>query len=312
MQMPSELEPAVDAYGSKARRSALADFVELWALDGQNPTVAAVGDYVRDNGWLGLWNEAYTDPAVDTDAVDEALADEADGGGTAVFDLHQEREELLGARYPFQRVGERLQFVGAGDEPYLGLLCLTIAHAYAIPAPVRPTSVFEEVVTRALQTRLQRAVNFGGLRAAHPDFAAALLAAGPTLQLEPTPDAAPHAVSANDEHVDVIGHAHWGDQRPGKWTMVGQVTCGTSDTWPRKMAEVPVPGWASYLNAVIDPLAFLAVPHHVEEGHFSYLVTHHRRLLLDRPRLTRWLPELSADERALVAAVRSATVSPAP
>lgn len=310
--MPADLEPSIDAYGSKARRSALADFAELWALDGQHPTAAALGDYARDNGWTTLQDEAYTSPSTEADAVDEDIVDDPDGAGDVVFAVLDERADLLGARYPFRREGQRLRFTGAAHEPYLGLLCLTLAHSYGIPTSVEPTKVFEDLVSRVLEARFQRALNFSRLRATHPDFRSGLLAAGEVLELEPTPSSAPHAVKAKDEGVDVLAHLHWGDQRPGKWTAVGQATCGKSDTWPAKMAEVAVAGWTQYLNSVIDPLAFLAVPHHVEPGHFSYLVRSQRRLLLDRPRLARWLPGLSSDLVALVGAVRDSAVAEAP
>lgn len=310
--MPSDLEPSIDAYGSKARRSALADFAEFWALDGQHPTAASLGDYARDNGWTTLWDEAYTSPATEAEAVDEDIVDDPDGAGDIVFAVLDERADLLGARYPFRRVGQRLHFTGAAHEPYVGLLCLTLAHAYDIPTPVAPTEVFEDIVGDALEARLQRALNFSRLRAAHPDFRSALLAAGELLDLEPTPVSAPHAVKAKDERVDIIAHTYWGDQRPGKWTTIGQATCGKSDTWSAKMAEASVRGWAQYLNAVIDPLAFLAVPHHVETGHFSYLVINQGRVLLDRLRLARWLPGLSSDLVALVGAVRGSAVAKAP
>lgn len=308
--MPSELEPNIDVYGSKARRSAIADFVELWALHGQHPTAAALGDYVRDNGWMRKWGEAYTAapaPSDDEDVLEDALE-----AGDDVFAILDERAELLGARYPFQREGQRLTFSGAGDEPYVGLLCLTLAHAYRLVVSTPPTSVFEDVVAQVVQNRVDRAVNFGRIRRDHPDFPSALLAIGRPLLLEPTPAAAPHAIRAVDEHVDIVGHLDWGDSRIGKWSLVGQATCGSSDTWVGKMAEVPVGAWTSYLNTVIDPLALLAVPHHVEAGHFAYLVTGHRRLLLDRARLARWLDDPVEGLSALVTALLDQAVVGAP
>lgn len=309
--MTTELEPNIDAYGSRARTCALADFVELWALGNQHPSMADLGDYIGDAAWGRKMQELYTPPpaAPTQPEYDEDISENASAAARRVFDVLEERGRLLGDRYPFNLVNGRLYFIGARESPYLVPFAITIAHAYRIAVAHPVEDVFEETVTRVLARCARRAVNFSRVRSAHPDFDLALLDAGDQIGLRVTPRAMNRAIHANDEKVDVIVHLDWRDDRVGAWTMIGQVTCAVSDEWGGKLQEVPVPGWQRYLGQTILPQPFLAIPHHIDADHLYNLVAGHARLVVDRIRVVLWLNEQVPEEQRIVDAVLSAPVT---
>jgi hypothetical protein len=296
------IEPSPDAYGNKARASAVADWIELLAWQGQPVTFASAIDYFGDltypEGTL-LPGEPSADPA-----------DEEEFGDW-VRSLLARRIELLGDLYPFELAGERLRLrdgVVASDSAYILLLAITVAHAYELETTLNPEDTFEAVVARCLNTRM-RATDLGNLRDLHTNFHDAVFAAGAAIGLEPSPSAASSATAAKDEGVDTIGHWDWGDRRPGRWTIIGQATCGKSTTWKRKMAE-PSPGiWSTRLGEHVHPLGFLAVPHHVEDRFLYYLVEDGERSVIDRIRLALCDPDVEADEQTLIREVFDAGIA---
>lgn len=315
MPMP-ELEPDVDVYGTHARASSIADFLELLALRGARLRRATIADYIGDVAWGSRVHETFLSPEAGADAPDEngeGLGSDAEEAAARIYSLLAQRAECLGSWYPFQ--------VDAGDEslevrdstptPYLALLGITIAHAFGIDTGPNPRDVFEDTVSQALASVGHKSLNFSRFRKGHGTFAEALIAAGPVLDLRPAPLAAPISASAQDAGADVLAHVAAGYSPGcsiGAWTLVGQVTCGRSDTWARKLGEVEVPAWGSRLGSALPPQAFLAVPHHAEPNHLLALVINNQGMVLDRLRLTRMLDGVSDDERAILDAVLSAPI----
>jgi hypothetical protein len=84
---------------------------------------------------------------------------------------------------------------------------------------------------------------------------------------------------------------------------IGQVTCAKSDAWKKKLGEPSGPDWRSYLNVLVEPQGFLAVPHHVEGRHLTKLVGGGNRMVLDRLRLTRLSPGVAGEEQSIIDAV---------
>ena len=194
--------------------------------------------------------------------------------------------------------------------PYVALLAITVAHSHNIEiegaAPgvkLDAKQVLEDVVVAALTHQGLHAVNVGRTARANNDFRKTVLTAGQAVHLQPMPTTAISGVHANEEGVDALGHLAWGDDRAGKWTFIGQVTCGKSDSWDDKMGEPKGPSWKAYLNTGVEPVAFLAVPHHVEAMHLTKLVQDNERIVLDRLRLTRFLPTVTSDEQKIIETV---------
>ena len=53
------------------------------------------------------------------------------------------------------------------------------------------------------------------------------------------------------------------------------------ETWRHKIEEAKTASWRSYLNLLLEPIAYLAVPHHVEPRHLILLMTGAGKVVLD-------------------------------
>src|SRR5712664_3819049 len=96
--MSEPLAIDADAYGKYARASAVADFLELLALRGNESSEPELADLIGDNGW-----------ALDDMFLDEGESrplsgrrDAADEQARVVFSLLEERQQLLGHKWPFR------------------------------------------------------------------------------------------------------------------------------------------------------------------------------------------------------------------
>ena len=309
------LEPNIDAYGTHARVSALADFVELLALHGQSKPRGTLSDEINDWQWGTKLEEQYDndeESARDT-GEGEGIADTPEDAAERIVSLLEQRKAVLDDRYPFtiDEANGSLTLIGSEQCPYLVLLGITLAHAFRIEVDPKPHVVFEDTVVSALTNVGHHSVNFSRLRRRHSNFANALKEVGALLNLEVLPLAARTKKAAQDAGVDVIAHVrdgytngeHW-----SSWTLLGQVTCGQSDTWASKLGEVKAKAWAKRLVSEVLPLPFLAIPHHADPEHLFELVEADGKMVLDRLRLTLMLNEVSDDEETILAAVRSAPI----
>jgi hypothetical protein len=312
--MPT-IEPLIDAYGRYADASALADYLELLALQGDSMTESDVADLLEDNTWTVRTEELFEVPQaprmpadereVEDDSGAEEMEDEASAQGRRVFDILAERAEFLGDLYPFALGDERLQVRERTDEqlPYLALLAITIAHAYSVDVDDDPRRVFEDSLIAALEARSLLAGNLGGERRNAASFDHALARVGERIELRATPEATVRRRHAQDESVDAIAHLGWGDLRPGHWIFIGQATCAKSEEWDAKLSEPARGQFRALLGSHVAPHAFLAIPHHVEARHLYWLTSRREAIVLDRIRLCRYRHEISPEERRILEAV---------
>lgn len=308
------IEPRKDAYGAEADTTHLADYLELLALTGRPLRRANLSDFLADNNWPVRSRELYhaagpgtpgSEPSEDEleSGPGVSPADEAAG---RVFDLLATREDLLGSSYPFASDGVQLTVVDPlTDEHhlYLALLAITVAHHYDVAVPSPPEDAFEAVVAAAMGARGLQTIDMGLAGRTSTDFREAVRGAGEAIGVLPAPGAAPSKRQANEEGVDTISHLSWGDTRPGHWLFIGQATCARSGEWARKMSEPKRGQWGKLLGSVIRPIAYLAVPHHMETHQMLHLSTGDERLVLDRIRLCRHLPSLGGDQQNILDAV---------
>jgi hypothetical protein len=306
-----------DAYGTNARASAIADFVEVACLAGLAPSEDELRDRLKDSE-TSLPAEKYVlfgeaDPATEEEEEQDGDANEryADSA-RRIFELLRERSRILGDRYPFELAASRLRLRAqhSGDS-YLGLLAMTIAHAHGIRTAGDPKRIFEETVARVLNVRGWKAANLARQTKAQrgaATFEAALAAVCATCDL--TADVAGVILSraANDEGVDTVAHHSWGDDRAGRWTLIGQATLEKSDGWRKKLREPSPNLYRDLFREHVLPLPFLAVPHHVEPLHLEKLVQDSGSVVLDRLRLARFDSDLSAPEREILDTVRACAV----
>jgi hypothetical protein len=307
------IEPRQDAYGAEADTTHLADYLELLALAHHPLKRADLADFLGDLGWPVRSRELYHQAVPGPDA--EPSQDELDGGpgvspaaeaADRVFQLILDRSALLGDLYPFEFQEPQVVRHRRPDQrhdAYLCLLAITVAHHYSVNTPTSPERVFESVVAQAMTARGLATVDMGAAGRGTGDFRDAVRAAATALALVPAPDAAPSRRHANEEGVDTVSHLTWGDTRGGHWIFIGQATCGQSGTWQTKIQQ-PLPGqWGPMLTSLVPPIAYLAVPHHVETQQMLHLSTGTRRLVLDRLRLCRHLGAVTADQRDVLDAV---------
>ena len=317
--MSDPIQPTIDAYGRYARASNLADHIELLALQGRQLNRSALADVVSDRSWVAKLDELFEGGSIKPRGDFEEPADEdgeaaGEEPGVAqanrVFDVLDERSDLLGDGYPFI-VADHLQVkdgVDPRESPYVALLAITLAHAHKLKMEHDPKQVLEDVVVAALSTRGLEAINVGAISREGHDFRETITRSGTTVGLRPTPTEAVTLTYAKEEGVDALAHLPWGDHRTGAWVFVGQATCGKSDSWSAKIGEPKPEAWKLLLNCGVLPLPFLAVPHHVEPPHWAKLMQDHGKLLLDRIRLARFRDEVTPTEAAIVDVVLSVGV----
>ncbi len=313
------IEPRKDAYGAEADTTHLADYLELLALAGLPLRRANLSDFLADNNWPVRSRELYHAAGPGTPGAEPSEDELESGPGVSpadeaagrVFDLLVTREAMLGDRYPFVSDDVQLTVVHPLEDVhrlYLALLAITVAHHYRITSPSAPEDAFEAVVASAMTARGLHTVDMGLAGRTTTDFREAVRTAGETIGVLPAPGAAPSKRWANEEGVDTVSHLSWGDTRPGHWLFIGQATCAKSGEWSKKMSE-PKPGqWGPLLGSVIRPLAYLAVPHHMENHQMLHLSTADGRLVLDRIRLCRHLPSVDSDQQGILDAVLSEPV----
>ena len=289
----------------------MADFLELSVIREPRILRSDIIDYIDDVSWGSPADELFVSPdsiATDAESKGEGLGVDADDAVDRIFLLLNWRAATLGERYPF-RVDQTSRWLEAVDDsptPYLAMLCTTIAHAFRIAVGRDPKAVFEDTVTRALECAGHRSLNFSRFRRNASDFESAVMEAGSAIGLVPRPAAAWRSARAQDSGCDVLAHVASGytpRHSGGAWTLIGQVTCGRSDTWKQKLFDVEVPAWRDRLGVVLPPQAFLAIPHHAERGHLQTLLNNNERLVLDRMRLVRMLEDVSSDELHILRAV---------
>lgn len=312
--MSLQIIPDASAYGPKARASGGADLLELLALRSKNPSAADFDDWLNDAKFKIPLLEDFDPGESDSEEEDEDDPDAKTSGftssGDRVFALIAERAIILGEKYPFELRDKRLFLrpnVKVDSNPYIALLSMTVAHCFRVKTSNDPKEVFEDTVVAVLTEMGWLASSLSRARKG-ASFAAALQTACKAVELVAVPGGVVRPRRAKDEGVDTLAHRFWNDPRPGKWTLIGQVTCGQSDTWEKKIVESSLPLWRGYLGDRIDPQPFLAIPYHVEPLHLKYLVQNSARAVLDRLRLVCRKTAVLATEASLVQEVSALEV----
>jgi hypothetical protein len=296
----------------------LADWLELLALTGDPLGADKLADHLKDTNWTVRSRELFYEPG-----VDEPTEDDQEGGAGVsppeevadqVLSIAESRQAALGqGLYPFKLEGNALSAIEPlldSHRPYLVLLAITAAHHYDVSCTHVPERVFESLVAEAMRSRGLATCDLGATGRAARDFRETVRLAGHEVRVLPDEAGAPSRRWANDEGVDTVSHMSWGDTRPGHWLYIGQVTVGASNTWPMKIMQPAPAQWRGFMASMIEPVGYLAVPHHVEEEHLHYLTYKHSRLVLDRLRLVRHLPppDVGSPADAVLVAVRNAGV----
>jgi hypothetical protein len=313
------ITPRKDAYGPEADRSNLADYLELLALNGKVLRRAELADFLRDREWDVRSRELYTDGSTEGEPPEDA----EDGGVDAspsevaagdIFEILRLRADTLGEVYPYV-VGEAQltlrEELTDGQRAYLALLAVTVAHHHnVVPggANLLAERVFEECVAQAMRDHGLLTADSGQAGREGGGFPARVRKIADAVQLVSAPEDAIFRTNAKEAGVDTVSHLSWGDRRAGHWVFIGQATCAQSNEWAAKIEEPRPEQWSDLLTCAVPPVAYLAVPHHVEDAQLDELCRNHGKLVLDRLRLARHLGTLSQNQAALLEAVRAEDV----
>ena len=236
------VEPSPDAYGNKARASAVADWIAALAWQEKPVTLASAIDYFGDLNYPE--GTLLPDDGTSADAADEEeFSDWVRSVLARRIQLPRRPVSVpAGRRAPTPT--RRCDRAGFGVRP--------VASDHdrpCVPGRLRrpiPQDMFEATVARCLDRRM-KAVDLGNLRDAHPSFHDAVFVAT-IIGLEPSPSAASSAAAARDEGVDTIGIWDWGDRRPGRWTVIGashvrEVNDLENERWPSRARGSGRPKW---------------------------------------------------------------------
>jgi hypothetical protein len=313
------ITPRKDAYGPEADRSNLADYLELLALHGQILRRAELADFLKDREWNVRSRELYTDGSTDggprEDAEDggvDASPSEVDAGD--IFEILRLRADTLGSLYPYTVSDAQLTLhdeLADGQRAYLALLAVTVAHHHGVVLPgagLLAERVFEECVAQAMRERGLLTIDSGQAGREGGGFVELVRGVAEAVRLVSAPREAIFRTRAKEEGVDTVSHLSWGDRRAGHWVFIGQATCARSNEWEAKIEEPRPEQWSDLLTCAVPPVAYLAVPHHVEDTQLDALSRNHGRLVLDRLRLARHLGPLSENQAAVLEAVRAEDV----
>lgn len=294
--MTKPIQAELDLYGAYARGSALADFVEVCALRGIALSKSDLETLDRKSSWFRKTRGMFTRD------VDDELDEDGDEVPWAdwTWSILQQRSDELGELYPFSVTSDDL--VASSDaavSDYVRLLSVTLAHAYGVTATVDPRTLFELLVVGALGQIGALSFGMGTATTRGASFPVQLSAAGKALGFAAQPSPNPAHRFAKDGGVDAIARLGWIDQRLGNFFFIVQVTCAASTEWERKISEPRIDHWYRYMNESTLPISGLAVPHHVEDGHFELLIGQ-TKTVVDRLRLVGRLPAALAGESELL------------
>ncbi len=281
--MTQPLEPDIEAYGSDARASALADVLELqaWTSRGKTSmTEAQLVEYIADAQWGRRRAEKFLDVG-ETGPLEEPTAKDM---AAHVLRHLARRAELLGEAYPYALDDRSLVRTDDGLTGYDVVLGVAMAHAYELAVPVNPRDYFEDLVTRCLKAPGVRATGLAGRRrGGEGDFRTVVEDACEALGLDGRVDRATRRAKAFDGGCDVLAYVPFEPRRRSVLVAVVQVTCARSDDWEQKLNQTAVSRWKKVLGSELSPVAVLAVPYHVDDVPLEHIEGGHQgALVLDR------------------------------
>ncbi|MBI4702494.1 MAG: hypothetical protein HY744_15350 [Deltaproteobacteria bacterium] len=305
----------MDAYGSWARASALADYAELSALVHDQSTLADIENLIRHYAWGPQLLPHLRDGDPQGDMEPDLVAEPVRGAERVAL-IADERLRVLGDLYPFtwDRNGWKVRSAPDGDV-YLVLLAMTVAHAWHLPVP--PGRRVEDLLERTVKRFLLDCgwhADLMSTQAGPGGFGARLRRATLPLGLWARVKGQAIRRRARDEGVDVLAASPWGpraprDDRPGTLVLLAQATCEATDGWKKKLGDPSPKHWGRILGEPGAVVPALAVPHHAEREHLRWLAAEVDGVIIDRLRLTAGLKATTKDELATLSDVRDAGVS---
>lgn len=278
-----------DIYGADLRVSCVADFLELEAFtSGTSRTEADLADYIGDFDLQRLLEPRYKGGELDEYDRPGESQERSRERASAVFTLLEQRESILGERYPFEvSGGRRLRRINDADV-YLWYLFVSLSHALDVPGVPVPSTEFEKIVAVGLSEAGLPSLTVGTSTGAGNFQAKVNAMTAYFAGLVATVDDVVISRHQNDGAIDSFGMFECGsDKRHGQWAFIGQSTVGKSESWLKKIYEPNSKFWSSVFGQRLVPIPFFATPHHIQDDYLISL-SKHDRCMLDRIRLVNW------------------------
>ena len=262
--------------------------------------------YDSANLEAGIFDDRIADALDDYDSVDprgiSSWAEEDaryEGATSDIGDEILRRERILSECYPFQKTGNKLEYIGSRTFTYEFCLAVSQTPSLCEDEFVRLPRAFErlarDVVVCFLGSRAEGR-RTGWPPGQHgdrpPTFKGVvedLHEATGEWHWNPShgrPDA-PHPRDVKDEGLDFVVWKLMPDQRDGNLFLVGQCACG--DDWEGKFRDTDVTrleDWIRPLSAV-PPVRVFTTPHHIPNDTYFTEVNRQAGLTLDRARIVR-------------------------
>jgi hypothetical protein len=313
------LEANIDKYGGRGRATYLADYLEYRACtQREGERISVLADLVKDRDWghrdltLIEASDDWSEPDDETPGVLRKFEDEHEEVSSRVGGILAYRARHLGDRYPFDIVGTGLGAIvrarrpfEATHQPYLGLLSITLAHAHRLEVPKLEAATLED----AFEVLVADAFKQYGLETVViPTYEESYITKVPRvvkgIGLSPIMSRATFAKRAKDAGVDIVCHVPTSDpRRLPCFLLLGQATCGQTESWEGKATQPNLAAWRKILHMDYDPHPFLAIPHHVDPVHWPLLVQNSRAAIVDRIRIVSMAKNTTPDGHRARAAV---------
>lgn len=300
----------ISCYGMHMTPSALADWVELYALRGRRTPWPALANALKDSGLASglidsreLEDERYgfnylgiDDPDCEefgNEPDDETSAFEDQPEQLSAYEILEQRSSLLDESYPFEFDRNDCLSLKEGypvsSSSYIWLLKISLMKGWIYPKdqsillPI--TRLFEYVVSLALR--------MGGLSAevvgtaGGSGFMERVGRCTQALNLPFRPQGLSIPNNAQDMGVDVLGGYLWDDYRVGENIWLVQAACGKEEAWEDKSMHIDSAKWGRLLgDDYCVPLSLIAVPYHMTNDAVRDVLHYSEsRSFLDRIRL---------------------------
>ena len=281
-----------------------ADWLELTAITADD-SESSGHDLAHAIGRAGSIDATVMVDEFDDNAnLDEAVEiedDQLEAIADSAFELLAEREEIVGAAYPFNVNGSTLTAEdGVVASPYAFLLTLT-HFGPLFGGTLDGASLFEKISAAALVEYLggnksARSLDFGSprrgtlksFRQAIDDLCKKMGEGGGSADRMKASD-------MKDAGLDLAAWSPFGDDRPNQLSVFGH--CAAGQNWRRKITELqPIQFCRSWMRVppAQMPLAAFFVPRQIGPSHWETDALH-QQLLFDRLRIAPLLGALDGE-----------------
>lgn len=263
-------------------------------------------DWIEAQAFLaGVGNSISKHELVDRLELTSLVVD-SDDAWTLVgdaFSACRNRRRQMGESYPFAIAGDAFELDHEDRHAYLFCLLVSLPEQLQVLRTAYSTEfrdIFERIVFEAVRAAMPnwQVYMTGWSTIAEEAGKGAIVDQIAKWVLAKIQDKSVFA-DANDGQVDIAAVRPFGDARSAFPVLLGQCATGVTD-WKSKASRPNLDRWRIALQFTCHPTKLFAVPFSLDDKSFWEATVESAGLVLDRSRICRALPTVSADlERAL-------------